>query len=560
MSFFGTISGLLGGAQQNKPKSQKQETKTQQKTQPPVQNKRQQGSKRPQGEFGRGGRSQETRQEQSNQQNQPNQSNQPRQHQQHQAQAQQAQHVDVLIREAQAKAREIILESKNESILIREKAETELRKHRQELSDKERILDQNLSSLDSRLKTLDERDEQLIRSREELEKSRQALASETKALEDKLEKLAGLSKEDAKTLLMEELERSLTKEMAQRIKSAENRAKEEADTKAREILVDAMRHGATEYVPEYTVSVVKIPDDETKGRIIGKDGRNIRAFEMVTGVDIELDDVGSVRLSSFDSVRREIAKVSLERLIKDGRIHPANIEKMVKIVKSEIEKIMYEEGKKLCHEVGAYDLPEEIMRTLGRFKYRFSYGQNLILHTLEETKIGIAIARELGANVEIVKLGCLLHDIGKALPDEEGNHIEIGVKYLRKFQIDQAIIDTVEQHHEDVPFSSVEAMIVYIADAISGSRPGARYENYGEYVQRLQKLEEIAMSYEPVKEAYAIQAGREIRVLLAPEKSKDADVQVLAQQIKDRVQSEMTYPGTVTVTVIRELRGADIAK
>ena len=465
------------------------------------------------------------------------------------------------LREAQARAREIIVEAKDEALQLREKAEREVRLLRQEISDKERSIDQKLSAIEARLKLLDDRDREVTKRKTDLDARAVQLDELRAQLLKKLEDVAGLTRDQARQQITEDLEKKLTKDMARMVQNAEARAKEEADEKAKEILVDAMKHGATDYVAEYTVSVVKIGDDEVKGRIIGKDGRNIRAFEQATGVDIDLDDQpGQVRLSSFDPVRREIARITLERLIKDGRIQPTRIDETVKKVTSELQKIMFEEGKKLCYAVGVYNLPPELIQTLGRFKYRFSYGQNLIAHTLEETKIGAALAKEVGANVETVKLGCLLHDIGKVVADEEGSHVELGVNLLKKYRIPQVVIDCVEQHHEDVPFSSVESVLTYVADAISGARPGARYENYEEYVKRLSKLEEIARSYDSVREAYAIQAGREVRVILAPEKSKDDDVIVLSHKIKERVEKEMTYPGTVTVTVIREFRAADIAK
>jgi ribonuclease Y len=465
------------------------------------------------------------------------------------------------LREAQARAREIIVEAKDEALQIREKAEREVRQVRQEVVEKERSIDQKLTSIDSRLKLLDERDTEIDRRKHDIDTYIKQLEDEKQNVLKRLEKVASLTHDQARKQLLDELEKSLSSEMAQKIQAAENSAKEEADEKAREILVDSMYHGATDYVAEYTVSVVKLPDDEVKGRIIGKDGRNIRAFEQATGVDIDLDDQpGQVRLSSFDPVRREIARISLERLIKDGRVQPTRIEETVQKVTSELNKIMFEEGKKLCYAVGVYNLPAELVQTLGRFKYRFSYGQNLIAHTLEETKIGAALAREVGANVETVKLGCLLHDIGKVVQNEEGSHVELGVNLLKKYRIPQAVIDCVEQHHEDVPFSSKESILVYIADAISGARPGARYENYEEYVKRLTKLEDIAKSYAQVKEAYAIQAGREVRVILSPDNSKDDDVVVLSHKIRERVQAEMTYPGTVTVTVLRETRAVDVAK
>ena len=471
------------------------------------------------------------------------------------------QHDDTSLRESQARAREIIVEAKDEALRLREKAEGEVRQLRQEISEKERSIDQKLSSLDQRLKALDSRDEELQKHRGELEKQEKGLEELKQSLVKKLEQAAGLSREQAKQQILENLEKKLDKEMATLIQTRENVAKEEADEKAKEILVDAMRHGATEYVTEYTVSVVKLPDEEVKGRIIGKDGRNIRAFEQATGVDIDLDDQpGQVRLSSFDPVRREIARITLEQLIKDGRIQPTRIEETVQKVTTELKKIMFEEGKRLCYAVGVYNLPSDLIQVLGRFKYRFSYGQNLIAHTLEETKIGAALAKEVGANVETVKLGCLLHDIGKVVEGEEGSHVEIGVNLLKKYNIPQVIIDCVEQHHEDVHFTSKESILVYIADAISGARPGARYENYEEYVKRLTKLEDIAKSYAQVKEAYAIQAGREVRVILNPEKSNDDDTVVLSHTIKERVEKEMTYPGTVTVTVVREIRASDVAK
>lgn len=468
---------------------------------------------------------------------------------------------DSALREAQARAREIIVEAKDEALQIREKAEREVRQLRLEISEKERSIEQKLLSLDARLKTLDDREQDVQKQRENVQKKLDELEETKQKLLKKLEQVASLTRDQAKKQVLEQVELELSKDVASMIQAAENKAKEEADEKAREILIDGMKHGATEYVAEYTVSVVKLPDDEVKGRIIGKDGRNIRAFEQATGVDIDLDDQpGQVRLSSFDPVRREIARITLERLIKDGRIQPTRIEETVQKVTSELQKIMFEEGKRLCYAVGVYNLPSDLIQVLGRFKYRFSYGQNLIAHTLEETKIGAALAEEVGANVETVKLGCLLHDIGKVVQDEEGSHVEVGVNLLKKHRIPQVVIDCVEQHHEDKPFTSNESTLVYIADAISGARPGARYENYDEYVKRLTKLEEIAKGYDMVREAYAIQAGREVRVILNPDNSSDDDVVVLSHKIKDRVQKEMTYPGTVTVTVVRETRAMDVAK
>lgn len=475
--------------------------------------------------------------------------------------AQQQQTEEAILRESQARAREIIVEAKDEALAIRARAEQEARDIRRALESQQQSIDQKLDKIDSRLSQIDERDMSLEKKRQEIEKERQGLELAKQQNLEKLEQISGMTRDEAKSNLFESLEKKLAKEMATLIRQKEQEAKNTADEKVREILVDAMKHGATDYVTEYTVSTVQLASEEDKGRIIGKAGRNIHAFEKITGVDVDLDvSPTEVRLSCFDAVRREIARISLERLVKDGRIQPSRIEEVVKKVGSELDKVMFEEGKKLCHAVGVYNMPNELIQMLGRFKYRFSYGQNLIAHTLEETKIGIKLANELGCDPNIVKLGCLLHDIGKVSTEEEGSHVELGVKIAKKAGMPQAVIDCIAQHHEDEPFTSPESMIVYAADAISGARPGARYENYDEYVQRLQKLEEIATSYPEVDHAYAIQAGREVRVMLVPEKSKDDDVQVLALKIRDRIKNEMTYPGTVTVTVQRETRSQEIAK
>jgi ribonuclease Y len=465
-----------------------------------------------------------------------------------------------LIREAQAKAREIIVEAKGEALALKAKAEQEARNVARELEDQQRQLNNKLDKIDIRLEQMGKREGDLESQRKELEQQKVNLESQRQNVLKRLEEVSGMTRDQAKSFLIENLEKKLSKEMAQLIRQREEEARTEADTKVQEILVDAMKHGATDYVPEYTVSTVTLPSEEAKGKIIGKSGRNIHTFERYTGVDVDLDTSPTeVRLSSFDPVRREIARISLERLVKDGRIQPTRIEEVVDKVRSEIEKITFEAGKQLCHEVGVYNLPNDLIRMLGKFKYRFSYGQNLIQHTLEETKIGIKIAHELKADVNVVKLGCLLHDIGKVSGEEEGSHVELGVKIAKKYGIPQSVVDCIAQHHEDEPFTSVEAQIVYIADAISGARPGARYENYDEYVQRLQKLEEIATKYPEVKNAYAIQAGREVRVILDPEISKDDDVKVLSTKIRDEVKETMTYPGTVTVTVLRETRAQQVA-
>lgn len=464
-------------------------------------------------------------------------------------------------RDAEAKAREIIVEAKSEALQIRGKAEREHRDLSKQLEQQQRLLESKLDRIDERLEIISNKEEVLEQKRFEISELKQEVEKEKENVIKRLEKVSTLTRDEAKELLLKRLEKKLAKEMALFIRQKEEEAQTEADTKVQEILIDAMKHGATDYVPEYTISVVNLPSEDTKGKIIGKSGRNINAFERRTGVDVDLDmSPTEVRLSCFDPVRREIARISLERLIKDGRIQPTRIEEVVDKVEKEMAKTTLEAGKKLCHDVGVYNLPVELMRMLGKFKFRFSYGQNLIAHTLEETKIGIKIAHELGLDVNIVKLGCLLHDIGKVSEETEGSHVELGIKIAKRFNMSQAVIDCIAQHHEDEPFSGPEQMAVYIADAISGARPGARYENYDEYVQRLQQLEEIAMQYKEVKQAYAIQAGREVRVLLEPEKSKDDDVKMLSLKIRDEIKEKVTYPGTVTVTVIRETRGTEIAK
>lgn len=468
---------------------------------------------------------------------------------------------EAIIRDARAKAREIIVEAKDESLELRSKAEKETRRIEQELATQQRELQKQLDKLDFRFEQINQKEDRLDQLKKELETSRANLEQvKTKTLQ-RLEEISGYSKDKAKEVLFEGLEKKLSHDLAQLVAEKEAAAKLEADEKAQEILIDAMRHGATDYVAEYTISVVNIPSEEIKGKIIGKSGRNIHTFERRTGTEIDLDSSPTeIKISSFDPVRREIARISMERLIKDGRIQPARIEEIVAKVEQEIDRITFDAGKKLIHEVGVYNIPNGLVALLGRFKYRFSYGQNMIKHTIEETKIGTKIAHELGLDVNTVKLGCLLHDIGKTSGNQDENHVTAGVRIAKQFNMSKEVVDCIAQHHEDEPFSSPESMAVYIADAISGARPGARYENHEEYIKRLESLETIAMSYEEVKQAYALQAGRELRVLLLPEKSKDDDVTVLANKIRDRVQKEVIVPGSVTVTVIREFRDQAMTK
>lgn len=373
----------------------------------------------------------------------------------------------------------------------------------------------------------------------------------------KLEKVSKMTQEEAKRALLDEVQKDLTGEIAKKIRQAEERIKEDAGEAAKEILVDAMKHGATSYVAEYTVSTVTVPSEDVKGRIIGAGGRNIRTFERETGCEFEIDETNEIRISSFDSVRREIARRALETLIRDTRIQPSRIEEVVRQTKTQMEDVLLEEGKKIAQECGVFNLPLELIKLIGRYKFRTSYGQNLGIHTIEETKIGVALAQEIGANVDIVRLGCLLHDIGKVVTEEEGTHVEVGVNTLKRFGIPKEVIACVAEHHEDRPFSSTESTIVWIADAISGSRPGARYEPHEEYIKRMGKIEEIASGFPGVETVYAFQAGRDVRVIVKPDEVDDDKLTVLAHDIAQRLEKEAQYAGQIKVTVIREVRATD---
>lgn len=412
------------------------------------------------------------------------------------------------------------------------------------------ITHQDLLALEKKLL---ERQDKIEQKSEQLEKDKEYISEKREEYQQKLEKVSGLTKEEARQALLTEIENDSAAMMARIIKEKEEEAKATADLKSREILVDAMRHGALDYIAEYTVTVVKVEDEEMKGRIIGKEGRNIRAFEQTTGVDVDLDEEGVIRLSSFDSVRREIARRSLEKLLKDTRIQPFRIEEIVEQTRQEVEKIMLDEGQKLAAEVGVFKLPAELYTTLGRFKFRTSFGQNLVVHTLEETKIGIQIAHETGVDVDVVRLGCLFHDIGKVI-DGEGSHVKKGVDYLKRFNLPETVVNCVAEHHEDKPFSSLESVIVHIADSISGARPGARYEDVENYGKRLKEMEEIAKKYEGVEDAYAFEAGRELRVIINPGRLDDNQTILLSKKIQEEVSQRLAIPGEVKVTAIREFR------
>ncbi|MBW7960481.1 ribonuclease Y [Patescibacteria group bacterium] len=469
--------------------------------------------------------------------------------------------------------RENLLSSaKKEAEELVNKARFEAQKLKEEAEKKAIETATNALEVERRLskkeEMLEEKENQVSRERQSAQDIKNHFEKLKKEAEDKksemllkLEKIAKMTKDEAKSLLLRGWEDRLKEDIAKKIKAAEEEIKAKADDKAKSILVDAMRYGAVDYTAEYTLSVINLPSEDYKGRIIGKDGRNIRAFEIATGVDVDLEEEGVIRLSSFDAARREIARLSLERLIKDGRIQPQRIEEIVKKAKEDIEKEIFKAGEDLAHRVGVFNLPAEITQSLGRFKYRFSYGQSLIVHTLEETKIGIALAHELGADVNVVKLGCLLHDIGKVIVDKEGSHVTLGVELLKKHRFPQAVVDCVAAHHEDIPFPSVEAIIVYISDAVSGGRPGARHEDFEEYLKRIKTIEDTAKSKKGVKEVYALQAGRELRVIVRPEEVGDDEATIMAEKIREELEQKFdVFPGQIKVTIIRETRAEATTK
>lgn len=462
---------------------------------------------------------------------------------------------------AKQQAKEIVLKANEEALKIKREAEIEARRTMQESMEIEKRLIR-------REQLLEDKENGLGREKSYLEQEKNKIAAVRKDYEEKretilqkLEKLAQMTKDQARNLLLQGWEDKLKGDIAKRIKQAEEDIKDKVEEKAKTMLIDSMRYGATDYVAEYTLSVVHLPNEDYKGRIIGKDGRNIRAFELATGVDVDLEEEGVIRLSSFDAIKREVAKISLDRLIKDGRIQPERIEEIVKKTREEVNKIIFKAGEDLAHKVGVFNLPSDIVQALGRFKYRYSYGQNMILHTLEETRIGIALAHELKADVNVVKLGCLLHDIGKVVTDKEGSHVELGVELLKKHRFPQNIIDCVAAHHEDIPFPSIESIIVYISDAVSGGRPGARHEDFEQYLKRIKTIEDAAKSKKGVREAYALQAGRELRVVVRSDEVTDDEAALMSAKIKEELEKKFdVFPGQIKVTVIREFRAESTTK
>ena len=417
-----------------------------------------------------------------------------------------------------------------------------------------------IAELERKEGALEEREKLLKGRQEELAKTRVEIEEVRKKEINKLEKIAKLTREEAKKLLLEATEKKLAEDLARKIKETEEEIKTHADEKAKAILVDAIQHGVTDWVAEYTVSTVHLPDEEMKGRIIGREGRNIRTFERATGVEIELDETNDVHLSSFDAIRREIAKRALEKLIRDRRIQPARIEEIVEKTRQEMDKILFEEGERLCHTLEVYRLHPDLVKLLGRYKFRYSYGQNMIVHTLEETKIGVQLAWELGANVNIVRLSCLLHDIGKVVTEEEGTHVQLGVELAKKYRLPEEVVACIAEHHEEKPFSLVESRIVWIADAASGSRPGARYEPHEGYVKRMEQIEKIVKGFKEVQEAFAYQAGRYVMVMVKPEEVPDDQLTVLLSRITQKLEEEASYAGQIKVSCIRETQATQVTE
>lgn len=457
-------------------------------------------------------------------------------------------------------AKDLLSQAREEVAALRAEATAEHHRLSQEAEvirrralEKEAEVSRKIGALEERERVLESRGKQIDQRLGEVEELKQKHV-------EKLEHLASLKKEEARQLIMDGVEKRLAESIARRIQEAEEEIKSQAEEKTKEILADAMQRGATDYVVEYTVSTVKLADEELKGRIIGREGRNIRAFEQVSGVEIELDESNEVLLSSFDPVRREIARRSLEKLVKDRRIRPSLIEEVVAKTKTEMDKILFEEGQKLCHKVGVYRLPPELVQLLGRYKFRFSYGQNLVAHTMEVVKIGVAVAQEIGADVNVVRLGCLLHDIGKVMMDEEGSHVDLGVTAAKKYSLPAGVIECIAEHHEDKPFSTPESRVVWVADAISGARPGARYESHEEYVKRMRDIEEVGAQFAGVEAVYAYQAGRDVRVMVKPDQVSDDELVVLAQKIRDQLEEKVSYVGQVKVTCIRERRVSETTR
>ena len=470
--------------------------------------------------------------------------------------------IDDALKAAETRKKELLLEAKEESIKTKNEMEKELRERRSEIQKNERRVQSKEESLDKKLDAVEKRDAGLARKEDELNRKRQEVeALGAKRLQE-LERISGLTSVQAKEYLLKTVEDEVKHETAVMIKELEVRAKEEADKKAKNYIINAIQRCAADHVAEATISVVQLPNDEMKGRIIGREGRNIRTLETMTGVDLIIDDTPeAVVLSGFDPVRREVARIALEKLIIDGRIHPARIEEMVEKAQKEVEAMIREEGESATLETGVHGIHPELVRLLGKMKFRTSYGQNVLRHSIEVSLLCGLFAAEIGLDVRAAKRAGLLHDIGKSVDHEmEGSHVQIGADLCRKYKESELIINAVEAHHGDVEPQSLIACIVQAADAISAARPGARRETLETYTNRLKQLEDITNEFKGVDKSFAIQAGREIRIMVVPEVINDTDMVLLARDISKKIEAELEYPGQIKVNVIRESRVTDYAK
>jgi ribonuclease Y len=463
---------------------------------------------------------------------------------------------------AEAKKREVLLEAKEEIHRSRVELDKEIKERRNEIQRLERRLVQKEEALDKKIDILEHKEEILNRKTKEVLESQEKIAELQKKQLEELEKISGLSIEEAKEYLLKNVENEVRHEMAVLIKDLEYKAKEESDRRAREIIACAIQKCAADHVSESTVSVVPLPNDEMKGRIIGREGRNIRTLETLTGVDLIIDDTPeAVILSGFDPIRREVARIALEKLILDGRIHPARIEEMVEKAKKEVENTIRQEGDHATFEIGVHGLHPEVVRLLGKLKFRTSYGQNVLHHSIEVARLSGLIAAELGVDATLAKRAGLLHDIGKAVDHEvEGSHVTIGADIAKKYKEGPEVVNAILAHHGDVEPTSIIAILVQAADSISAARPGARRETLESYIKRIEKLEEIANSFSGVEKSYAIQAGREIRIIVKPDDVSDEDINLKAREIVRKIESELEYPGQIKVNVIRETRAVEFAK
>lgn len=470
--------------------------------------------------------------------------------------------IDSAVKEAENRKKEEIFKAKEEIMNSRKELDDEIKERRSEVQLQERRILQKEENLENKLEQLEQREINLQKKDNEIESKRTEIEEIIKREQEELQRISRLSVEDAKQYLLSEVEKSIVTEKAEVIRRLDEEAKEKAQKNAKEIIGYAIQKCAADHTSETTVSIVSLPSDEMKGRIIGREGRNIKTLETLTGIDLIIDDTPeAVVISGFDPLRREVAKIALEKLIDDGRIHPAKIEEMVEKAKEEVSAIIKEEGERAVMETGVIGLHPDLVKLIGKLKYRTSYGQNVLNHSIEVSNLARIMADELGLDTKVARRAGLLHDIGKALDhDMEGTHVEIGVEILKKYKENPIVINAVEAHHEDVEPQSIEAVLIQAADAISASRPGARRETLENYIKRLQNLEGIADSFDGVEKSFAIQAGREIRVLVKPEKISDDQMVILSRDIARKIEDEMEYPGQIKVNVIRESRVVDYAK